>query len=85
VGGQQEEEEEEEDDKNINSDSSSDGSNSNNYSSHCVRSRPKKHAEAKEGLKEVTEERRKQLAAAGKIRAEKSASSRSRPFFIRVE
>ncbi|KAM3578153.1 hypothetical protein VYU27_000249 [Nannochloropsis oceanica] len=85
VGGQQEEEEEEEDDKNISSDSSSDGNNSNNNSSHGMRSRPRKQAEAKEGPKEVTEERRKQLAAAGKIGAEKSASSRSRPFFIRVE
>ena len=84
VGGQQEEEEKEEDDLNISSDdSSSDDSSSDNNSSRGVRWRPREQVEAKEGPKELTEERRKQLAAAGKIGGEESTSLRLRPSFIR--
>jgi len=86
VGGQQEEEEEEkeEDDLNISSDdsssddSSSDDSSSDNNSSRGVRRRPREQVEAKEGPKELTEERRKQLAAAGR-RKGKVSRQRSRP------
>ena len=89
VGGQQEEEEKEEDDLNISSDdsssddSSSNDSSSDNNSSGGLRWRPREQVEAKEGPKELTEERRKQLAAAGKIGGEESPSLRLRPSFIR--